>query len=171
MVVDSDLRMWVWESPMFMGAESGRGDRDGKNPHHETMVWTFDQLKQPAFALQPTPSRRIPQQEALVAEDALVAEGSHAGRQGGMAPLGPAGPAHRHGAGGSRNEKQGASVSGSDLSRNGPQWRKFAACSRGMHILYIPYYIYVCIYIYTFYIYIYIYIYLFMYVYIHASQI
>ena len=37
MVVDSDLRMWVWESPMSMGAESGRGDRDGKNPHHETI--------------------------------------------------------------------------------------------------------------------------------------
>ena len=121
-----------------------------------------------------------PPPKAFVAEDALVAESSHAGsksrmalvgragraesshagRQSRMALVGRAGRARRDGASGSRNEKQGTSVSGSDLS-GGSLLHVAEACSC---------YIYHIIYMYV-YRYIHIYMYIFMYVYIHASQI
>ena len=113
-------------------------------------VYTYMTAQTASFCVATNALEADPPPKAFVAEDALVAESSHAGSKSRMALVGRAGRARRDGASGSRNEKQGTSVSGSDLS-GGSLLHVAEACSCYIyHIIYMYVYRYIHIYIYVY---------------------
>ena len=115
-------------------------------------VYTYLSAQTASFCVATNALVADPLPKALVAEDALVKDSSHAGSQERMELVGRVGRPHRDSASGSRNEKQGTSVSGSDFS-GGSLLHVAEACTYN----YIYIYMYVDIYIYI-YIYVYIYV-------------